>query len=62
MLATSFVSLIVALIILGLVVYLIGLLPIDAAIMQVIRVVAIIVAVLYVLSVLFGVGLPMRIR
>lgn len=47
------ISLIVALVIMGLLLYLLGFIPMDPAILQIIRVVVIICAVLYVVRVLF---------
>lgn len=49
-----FVSIVVPLIVLGLIVWVVGLLPIDAKIMTVIRAVAIILVVLWLLGFLFG--------
>lgn len=49
-----FVSIVVPLIVLGLLLWLIGLLPLDAKIMQVIRAVAIILIVLWLLAFFFG--------
>lgn len=49
-----FVAIVVPLIVLGLVLYLVSILPLDAKIMQLIRVVAVVLAVLWLLAVLFG--------
>lgn len=56
-----FVSIVIPLIILGLLLWIIGLLPLDAKIMQVIRVVAIVIVVLWLLAIFFGwsPGVPM---
>ncbi len=51
------ISLIVALVVIGLLVYLVGLIPMDATLMQIIRIVAIIVAVVLVLQFFLGVNI-----
>lgn len=58
------ISLLLALVLIGVVVYLVGLIPMDAAILQVIRVVAIVLAVLICLQFfgLFDSGLGPRWR
>ncbi len=52
----SLVSLLIALVVLGLVLYLIGLIPFDDTIKQVIRVVAIALIIIWVIKVIFGVS------
>ena len=52
----DFVSLIIALIVVGLLVYLVDLLPIDGTFKQIIRVVAIVGFVIYLLEFFFGGG------
>ncbi len=49
-----FVSILMPLIVLGLLLWLVGMLPIDAKIMQIIRVVAIIIVVLWLIGFFFG--------
>jgi hypothetical protein len=50
----TILTLIIVLIVLGLVLYLIGLLPIDAKIKQVITILFIVLVILYLLSAVFG--------
>lgn len=53
------ISLIIALVLIGLVLWAISLLPLDPAIHQIIRVVAIVFVVLWLLSVLTGYSAPL---
>jgi hypothetical protein len=52
----TLITALIDLLIVGLVLYLINLLPIDGAIKQIIRVVAIVVAIVWLLSLLTGYG------
>lgn len=53
----SIFGLLIALVLFGAMLYLLELIPMDATVRQVVRVVAIIVLILWVLQVLFGAGL-----
>ena len=52
----TLISLIVLLVIVGLILYLLGHLPIDAKILQIIRVIVIVVLILWLMEALFGYG------
>jgi ribose/xylose/arabinose/galactoside ABC-type transport system permease subunit len=52
------VSLLIGLLIIGVVLYLLQLIPMDDAIRKIIRVVLIVIAVLWLLSALFGISTP----
>jgi heme A synthase len=54
--------LLISLVILGAILYLIDLIPMDATIRRVIQVLAVVFVIIYVLQILFGLVLPMPLR